>query len=266
MKNKPYSHNKRSKVLHILGAAAWVFFFLVIIHHQTSAQAFIQSYGSSTTLNEGTIVQLVPKNSQEVMPVTQNNATKTFGVVVNSQDASVALSSSGNLPNQTYVASTGHYDVIVSDQNGPIKVGNYITISAISGIGMEDNSVEPTVIGEALQSFNGSGALLGTTTVKYSNGTKQTVHLGLISVAITIAHNPIEQTAQQSYVPGFLNKLASGLDGDKVDNPWQIYLGVFILLACTVIAVSISYSGIRGSLISIGRNPLSKKSITRSFV
>ena len=57
----------RSILLHVLGAVAWVMLIFAGTHHAISADSFIQSYGTSSTLQEGIVVQLDPSNSQNVV-------------------------------------------------------------------------------------------------------------------------------------------------------------------------------------------------------
>ena len=71
-------------------------------------------------------------------PVTKVNQAKTLGVVISPTQAAVSLSNNSDLP-QIFVANYGQFNVLVSTQNGAIQVGDYIAVSAISGIGMNAN-------------------------------------------------------------------------------------------------------------------------------
>jgi len=214
-------------------------------------------------MQPGMIVQLQPTNSDSVEPATQNTVYRTFGVVVNLNSASIAVQDQSGQSNQVFVASSGHYDILVSDQNGAIQVGDYITLSPVDGIGERDDSTEPIVVGQALASFNGTGPLIGTDTVKTSSG-NETIHLGLIEATIAIAHNP-EESAANSSVPKVLEDFSQSITGKEV-SAWRIWLGVTFLGAIAFIVGSMLYGAVRSAIISIGRNPLSKKIITRGFV
>ena len=169
----------RSLLLHTLGIFMWSMAILLSFHRIVSAQAFIQSYDASSQLQQGLIVQLSSNNST-VIPASQNNIFSTFGVVVNASDAPVSLSTSTSKSGQVYVASTGHYNLLVSDQNGPINSGNYITLSSVDGVGMRNSAAQPIVVGQAITPFNSSTPSIGTDTITTSTGSKETVHLGLI--------------------------------------------------------------------------------------
>jgi hypothetical protein len=226
------------------------------------AQSVVQSYGASSNLEVGLIVELQPGNSSNVEALTQANATKMFGVVVNPNTAAVSLSTSSSAY-QTYVAATGNYQVLVSSQNGSIHSGDYITISSIDGVGMKANSSDQIVLGKALSNFSGTTDSLGSTIIKNSGGSS-TVQLGLIDVSINVAHNPLMQNTRPD-LPNFLITAGQTVANRPVSES-RVYISLVILAISAVIAGSMLHAGIRSSIISIGRNPLSRRSIIRSLI
>jgi len=227
------------------------------------AQSVVQSYGSSTNLEVGLIVELQPNSSSNVKVLTQANATRMFGVVVNPNNAAVSISSS-NSAYPTYVATTGNYQVLVNNENGSIRVGDYITISSINGVGMKAEASDQIIIGKALSNFSGTSDSLGSTILKNSNGRTSTVQLGLVDVSIAIAHNPLQQSTRPD-LPSFL--LSAGKTvANKPVSEGRIYISLVILGISAIISGSMLYAGIRSSIIAIGRNPLSKRSIIRSLI
>jgi hypothetical protein len=256
----------KSLHLHLLGIIAWSLVLLMVLHHPTPVSAessFIQSYNTTSSLQQGMIVQLQKTNANTVEPATQTNIYNTFGVVVNMANASIALEQNSKSNNQVFVANSGHYNILVSDQNGPIEAGDYITLSPIDGVGMKDNSTEPIVVAQALSSFDGSGPILGTDQLKTSTGTEK-VHLSLVQASISIGHNPL-LASSSTIVPKALEQLSKTVTGKSV-AAWRIWLAVAILLVVAFIVGVMLYGAARSSLISIGRNPLSKKAITKGFI
>ncbi|HUD07251.1 MAG TPA: hypothetical protein VMR34_05170 [Candidatus Saccharimonadales bacterium] len=237
-------------------------FFIVI--GRVGAQAFIQSYGAASALEQGLIVRLNPNDSSTVIPTTQTNITKTLGIVVDSSDASVAFANQNSSSQQVFVATSGHYNVLVDDQNGPINIGSYVTVSSLNGIGMNDDNAQPIVVGQALSAFDGSSGVIGQTSVSTSQHGSQTIHIGLIRVNVAIQPNPLV-IFNRTILPSELVKISQEVAG-KVDAPWRIYLGLILLAGTIAMVIIMLYSGIRSSLISLGRNPLSKKSITRGLI
>jgi len=243
--------------------AVFIIGSLLLIYPRIMAQSVVQSYGSSTNLEVGLIVELQPGNSSNVEVLTQADATKMFGVVVNPNDAAVSISSS-NSAYPAYVATTGNYQVLVNNENGPIRVGNYITISSINGVGMKADDTDQIVVGKALSNFSGTSDSLGSTILKNSRGQTSTVQLGLVDVSIAIAHNPLEQNTRPD-LPSFLINAGKSVANKPVSEA-RIYISLVIIGISAIISGSMLYAGIRSSIVAIGRNPLSKRSITRSLI
>ncbi len=228
------------------------------------SQAVIQSYSATSSIQTGMIVQLATKGSNQVIPLSQANIASMLGVVVPANVAPVALSPVNSTKQQVYVASTGRYNVLVSNQDGPVIAGDYITISSLNGIGMVANQNQSIILGQATSSFNGSSNVVGTVNVTTLSGKKEQVNIGLISVQLAIKKNPLLNKSID-YVPSFLAKAAITIAAKPVDAA-RIYLGLFVLLVSTILTAILLYSGIRSGMIAIGRNPLSKKSIIRSLI
>lgn len=231
---------------------------------QTYGGGSVQGYASDTPLDNGTIVQLTGKDANRVKIAKQAELQNMFGVVVDRNSLSVTLSSEA-LENEAFVASSGTYNVLVSTQGGPIASGDYVTLSSVNGVAMKAGTEEQTVFGRANGSFDGKGVALGTTVLKDTEGnTNQTVTLGSIPVTIDIKRNPnIKST--ESQLPDFLKRLGQEI-AEKEVSPIRIYLSLGITAVTVIAAIVIIYSGIRNSIISIGRNPMSRKSIFRALL
>jgi len=107
--------------------------------------------------------------------------------------------------------------------------------------------------------------VLGTTVLKDVNGnTNQTVKLGSVPVTIDIKKNPNDKSTK-SDLPEFLQRLGQQI-AEKEVSPIRIYLSLGITLISILAAIAILYSGVRNGVISIGRNPMSKKSIFRALL
>ncbi len=224
------------------------------------AQAVIQGYNTDDTLQAGMIVTLSQTDSTKVQTATNETAEQMRGVVVDPNDATVTLSA----PNQkVFVASTGRFAVLVSNQNGAVHANDYISLSSLPGIGMRARTDQQVVLGRAVTTFDGSSGVVTTTTVKEGNNSKQVV-LGKIAVDISIIRNPASGTGG-AHLPGFLQNASSSIAGKNV-SPGKIYLAAALLLMSGIIAGSMLYAGVRSSIVAIGRNPLSRGSIVRSLV
>lgn len=224
----------------------------------------VQGYSADTPLETGTVVQLAAKDANRVKVASQAELQNMFGVTVDRSQLPVTLTNE-NLANQVYVASSGTYNVLVSTQGGPIASGDYVTLSAIDGVVMKAGTEEKTVFGRANAGFDGKSNVLGTSTLKDASGnTNQTVALGMVPVTINIQRNPNIKSTKAN-LPEQLQRIGQAI-AEKEVSPIRIYLSVAIAFISVIAAIVILYAGIRNSIISIGRNPMSKKSIFRALV
>lgn len=223
-----------------------------------------QSYNADPTVQPGMMVQLKPKDSKTVEPLAGNQVRGMLGIVVPTTNAAIVLSPEDPTKQQVLVATSGRQQVLVSNQNGPIKVGDYVTISAIAGVGMRAGEIQTQVLGKAASDFSGSNNVIGTIKVKDTLGKEQSVAISRVAVDISIAHNPLFSKSTD-YVPGFIAKVATTV-ASKPISAARIYLSLALLLMTALITGNMLYSGVRNGMKAVGRNPLSKKSIIRSLI
>jgi len=222
----------------------------------------VEGYAAQSKLDNGTIVELAGKDSKAVKPATSDQLQHMFGVTVDRNQLSIRLSND-SLKNETYVAVSGTYDVLVSTQGGAIASGDYVTLSSLNGVAMKASTKESTIFGRANGSFDGTGTVLGTETLKDSSGASHAVKLGMIPVTINITRNPNIKSTKVD-VPKFLERLGQQIAEKRV-SPVRIYLSMAITAVSLITAIAVLYAGVRSSVISIGRNPMSKKSIFRAL-
>ncbi len=239
---------------------ALIFLVLLSSGSLLFAQAVTQGFGSDTDLQKGMVVQLVKEDTSKVEPVNLESIEQMYGVVVDANDAPVTLSNEGR---KIFVATVGPFDVLVSNQNGPISPSDYLTISSVEGVAMKAGDSQPIVVGRALEGFDGSSDVVGSTSVTDNLGATKDVKFARISADISVSRNPLLR-GETANVPEFLKKASEAVAGKPVAAT-RIYLAVFVFLVSTIAAGSLLYAGVRNGLISIGRNPLSKKSIIRGM-
>jgi hypothetical protein len=255
----------RHKPILVVAVLLSIFLGLAAQATPVSAQAVTKAYLTDSPLQRGMLVKLMDKDKKRVEALPDDAAAKMEGVIVAANDAPVTLSSADATVQQVFVATTGHYNLLVSNQNGPIKPNDYLTISSLKGIAMRADTNQPIVAGKALVGFDGKTGVSGTTTLKDSTGRSIPVSFGLIPVTINVSHNPLEKP-KESRVPGiaFLQSGAKAIVNKTVD-PARLYLSLMILIIIAAISGSILYGGVRTTMVSIGRNPLAKASIMRGL-
>lgn len=224
----------------------------------------VKGYASDKPIDYGTIVELTGDKSDRIKVSSQSEMQNMFGVVIDPQHLTVRVTN-GNIENETYVAVSGTYNVLVSTQAGSIAKGDFITMSAINGIGMKAGTEEPTVFGRAAAAFDGKGVNLGKASLQNTEG-KQTgeVILGSIPVTVDIRSNPNEKSTKVN-VPDILERIGQAI-AEKEVSPIRIYLSMAITAVSLVAAIAVLYAGIRNGVISIGRNPMSRRSIFRALL
>jgi hypothetical protein len=229
-----------------------------------NSSGLTQSYNADPSVETGMVVELKPKDPTTVIPLPDTDIQDMLGVVIPQSNATIVLTPQNINQQQVLVASSGHFNVLVSNQNGPIKVGDYITVSAIAGVGMKADTIENEVLGKAAGSFSGTNNVLGTVSLKSTIGKTTNVSISSIPVDVNISHNPLFQKTAD-YVPSFLAKTAVAIANHPVTAS-KIYLCMVILFITAVVTGNMLYSGVRSGMIAVGRNPLSKKSIIRSLI
>lgn len=222
------------------------------------AQSVLQGYASDEKLQRGMLIVGVEGDETKIKALTSETVDKFKGVVAEQNDSPVTISSEDR---QIFVATTGPYEVLVTSENGTIKKGDYIGISNSPGIGAKSTDKQPYVIGVAAGDFVGGGDSISST----QNSGGQNVQFGRILVDVSFGKNPALKVPDKDKVPDAVQKFVNDV-ADKPVSSTKVYIGFAVLLAASIIAGTMLYSGVRSSVISIGRNPLSKGSIYRGLV
>jgi hypothetical protein len=217
-----------------------------------------QGFATKTPIASGSLVSLDAKSSGSVLVADLNNINNLFGVVVPPASASISLSGSGS--GQVQVVTSGTASVLVSTAGGDIKVGDYITVSAIAGVGQKVTDSSSKVVGTAQTDFNGSGEGVTKRSIEDASGKKKEVAIGQIPVVIGVSTYTSTDGKQNYVVPNWLQNLSNTLAGKDVSPIRIVIAGIILFIALTSVTVLL-YSAVRNSIISIGRNPLSKSSV-----
>lgn len=228
------------------------------------AQSVTRSYSADNTVQVGMFVRLKDKDPNIVVPVESSQFSKLLGVVVPAASASIMITPNQINQQQVLVATSGRVSVLVSNQNGIIKVGDDVTLSSIDGVTMAAGNGEENIVGKAVSGYNGNTNTISKVNVKDQSGKQKSVNIGRIVIDINVSKNPAYKK-QSDYVPGVLSSVATTVAGRPV-SVVRIYLSVAVLIAVVVIVGNLLYAGVRTGMIAVGRNPLSKKSVIRSLV
>jgi hypothetical protein len=223
---------------------------LVILAAAAGQRAYadnvVEGYTAAQPVEPGMVVAIDKAAARSVKPAPADDSNLIYGVAVDPSDAPITLVGQNS---KVFVATTGSYQVLVTATAGPIKPGDYISMSNINGIAGKAQPGQPVIIGKAQSSFNGSDNV-----VSSSGDTK----IGRVYVSIGVAKNPLANS--DPTLPYFLRKVANSVANKSVPVI-RVYTAMMIFLVSIVAAIVILWSGVRSSLISLGRNPLSRHAI-----
>lgn len=217
-----------------------------------------QNYLAESTIPVGSIVSLKTTASDTVVASSIQTVDNILGVTISASNALIALT--GNSESEVQVATSGIVDVLVSNVNGDIKNGDHITASPITGVGMKATS-NVRIAGIAQGDLTSSVGKKET--IKGQDGTDQEVLVGRVPVLVNVAYYFKE--TERTIIPAAIQNVANALAGKDVSTA-PILLAAAIFIIMLLVVVSIIYSMIRSSIISVGRNPLSQSAIYRDLI
>ena len=257
------SKTARSRVVFLVaitaGAMLLASLVAILIERRAQADTFIsQSYTTTESLPLNSIVSLQNNTSDHVVLAKSANVDNLLGVVVNATNSSLVIT--GGKENEVQVATSGTLDILVSTINGTIAQGDYITASPINGVGMKATG-NVRVIGIAQGDLNNKNGSEESYTDK--DGKKQTVILGQVPVLVSVSNYFKEP--DKTLIPSAVQNVANALAGRAV-SPVPILISAGIFLVTIIVVVSIIFSMVRASIISVGRNPMSQSAIYRDLI
>lgn len=119
---------------------------------------------SSSLAQPGMIVSLDPHHDGQLMICDSPYDTKVVGIIsgANGIDPGMLMGQKGSIADGEYpIALTGRVYVKVTDENGPIAVGDMICSSSTYGHGMKATDAQKsfgTIVGKAMQAHNSGTA------------------------------------------------------------------------------------------------------------
>ncbi|MBL8160055.1 hypothetical protein JNJ66_06390 [Candidatus Saccharibacteria bacterium] len=215
-----------------------------------------QGYNVKEPLPIGSIVSIEKNTTDTVFAASTSNIANLLGVVINPESSLITLSNGQR--SQVQVATSGTVPVLISDMNGKIARGDHITASPIPGVGMKATA-SVMVLG-IVQGDAGNGTVQS---YKDKQGKEHKVTLGQVPVLLNVAYYFKEP--EKTIIPSAIQNVANALAGKAVSST-PILISAAIFLVTIIVVVSIIYSMIRSSIISVGRNPMSQSAIYRNLL
>lgn len=238
----------------------FAFFLLALVLAPAVANAstlISQGYVTTSSIPVASIVSLKKDSTDTVEPTTTATSNNILGVVIDSGNSQVTISSDKN---QVQVATNSLEPVLVSDINGAIVSGDAITGSPIPGVGMKatKNAKVVGIAQDVLPNGNSSKQ-------QYTDkaGAKHDVNIGTVAVLINVSY--FYKTPDKTLVPSAVQSIANAIAGKPVD-PLPVLISIGIFIVTLIVVVSIIYSLIHSSIISVGRNPMAQAAVYRNVI
>lgn len=216
---------------------------VVVLSGVAYADAVTRTFKSSSDLEPGWLVALKTDSDDTVEIAPAGRPDRVYGVVIDPKTAALLVKGTGQ---EVAVATSGRYPMLVSNVNGAIGAGDYLSLSIRDGIAAKATSKQGITIGRAVESFNGGAKSL------FTDGE---VSIGRIDVELERLPNASVKLG--AVVPGPLKGIAESVSGKPL-SAIRIYAALAVLLICMIIVTTLLLSGIRSGMVAIGRNPLSR--------
>ena len=258
LSSHPRTHHLSVRLLVVFALAAASILTIAIASISHAVTSISQSYATTDRLPMGALVSLEKDSSDRVVAAANSNVDSLLGVVVNIDSSLLAVTNDSD--NQAQVATSGTLQVLVSNINGDVKRGDYITASPVSGIGMKATG-NVKVIGIAQSDLSTKNG--GEQKYNDKDGKEQTILVGQVPLLVNVSFYYKE--ADKTLIPSAIQNVANALAGRSV-SPVPILISAGIFLVTVIVVVSIIYSMIRSSIISVGRNPMSQSAVYRDLI
>jgi hypothetical protein len=250
-------------ILAVVGIVSWTLVPVAAASStRSTTQNVIQSYNASSSVLTSMLVEYAPKSQTTVIPLKSSDIQGMIGVVVPTSNATLYLASQNTTTQEVLVAPSGHYYALVSDQNGVIKSGDYLTASSVPGVAMLATSSQPLIIGRADAGFSGTNPI-SEVQLRTSQNSNIKDAIGRIPANIQLAPNPLYLKNSNSILV-FLTRAEYNVTNKPI-SPVRTYVSALLLLITVLTTVVILYTGTRTAMLSVGRNPLAKPEINKTL-
>jgi hypothetical protein len=219
-----------------------------------------RAYKAGEPITDDSLVSLSQKNGDVIDEANSINSDRLLGISIANNNSLLAINSSNST---VQVAISGTVNALVSSINGNIEVGDQVSISPFSGVGIK---ALPgfKIIGLAETTFTSSSQDVTKLMVKDKQGKYQTISVGFVKIDISIGNSSYASGGGGAQINA-LQKLIKGFTGKTIPTA-RIVTSLGIAFVSILSLVTLIYSSIYGSIISIGRNPLAKHVVIRALV
>ena len=232
---------------------------VLLISQTAQANTISESFSAGGTFQKGTIVSVTQTDVDDIELTNINNSEYILGVVNDAEDSAVSFrKDNGNVS----VALDGEVSVFVSDANGDISRGDFVGASWLEGVGMKAATPDrQKLVGVALNDFSRDSTGAEEYGEIDTDDGKKNIYVGTIDVRLFSKEVVDGEAAGDAGIQGALESIA-GRDISLA----KTVIGSLIFIVSLVVAGVFISSSIKGSFVSIGRNPMASQSIHKGMV
>jgi hypothetical protein len=240
--------------------ASIAFLALLILFTCTKVMAdgnVSHAYKTTDNISNGDIVSLQIGSNNTAQLANRTSSNRLLGVAVTPNSSLLVINPEEG---SVQVVVSGSTKVLASTIDGPIQIGDQISVSPLDGIGMKAN-YGYSVVGVATSNLSSSSK--NHTTVKdvvNSNGKKIPVTIGYVNLTISLNASLDQGTGVSSRLQNITERITG-----KTVSVNRIIISLIILIISVIALFVLIYTSIYSSIMSIGRNPLAKQNIIHSL-
>lgn len=217
----------------------------------TLAESISTQYENPQNLVVGQAVSIDSEDTQSIVAANLDNRDYFVGIVQYLNDTSIAVAEEDA---EVGVTVSGEANALVSDIAGEVSEGDALIVSAVDGVLQKRTDETLPAVAVALADFDTSTAAVYES-IEFTDGSEQDISVNSVRIRLL---------SGAGAAAGALNADNSGLlsfiAGKDVSTARTIF-ALVIFVASLGAAVLYTYSSIKGSFVSLGRNPLASGSI-----
>jgi len=250
-------HSQWQKVS--LGSFLLLFLVLGLLSNSSWAATLGEEFIATGNFEKGSIVSLNQANPKDIELSTLSNNKYTLGVVNNSGDNLITYSRANS---DVTVSLSGEVQVFVTDANGTINKGDFIGASWLEGVGMKaDSRDKQHLLGVALENFNSDNSAKDYGSIQTPDGSK---HVKVDTILIRIFDKDTTGTVATKNTDS-LEGLIRSIAGREVSFAKAVTVSLIFLTSIVASGMFVT-SSIKGSFVSLGRNPRASRSIYKGLL
>ncbi len=255
--NRTYAYANLKASLVSFSAFLVTMSFLLLNFYTAYAAGLSVGYRSGNGVVNGMIVAVSNTDANSIEPANVNNSEYVVGVAVDQESSALVLDNNDSV----YVATEGAVPIFVSTVNGDIEQGDLVMVSAIDGVGQKRDELTDghKVVGVAKGSFNKDS--VGSQQRNFENSGE--VYVGLVEVELLMGDPVAGRDSTDS--ASALVRIGKKLAGKPV-SLGQVIITAAVVIIAFVVSGALLFGAIKGSFTSIGRNPLSAKTIYQGML